>query len=114
MITIDDLKALGADTADGLARCMNNEEFYIRLVKMAVDDDGFEKLEEAVKAGDLDEGFERAHALKGVLGNVSLTNLYEPVAEMTEELRAGNDIDYAPYLEKIAAELAKYRELVSE
>ena len=36
------------------------------------------------------------------------------MVEMTEELRARNDIDYAPYLEKIAAELAKYRELVSE
>ena len=112
MMTIDKLKELGADTADGLARCLNNEEFYMKLVGMALQDDGFEKLEEAVKNGDFEEGFERAHALKGVLGNVSLTNLYEPIAEITEELRARNDIDYAPYLEKIASELAKYRELV--
>ncbi len=44
MMTIDKLKELGADTADGLARCLNNEEFYMKLVGMAIKDDGFENL----------------------------------------------------------------------
>ena len=110
MLTIDKLNALGADTADGLRRCLNNEAFYLRLCGMAISDDGFEKLRDAVEAGDLTEGFERAHALKGVLANVALTELLGPVAEVTEELRAGNDIDYAPYIERIFCELGKLRE----
>ncbi|MDO4869880.1 MAG: Hpt domain-containing protein [Bacillota bacterium] len=112
MITIDKLKELGADVDSGLARCINNEEFYLKMVTMALQGTGFEALQKAVEDGNLDEAFERAHSLKGVLGNVSLTSLYEPVAEMTEELRSRNDIDYAPYLETVSAELNKYRSLL--
>ena len=48
MITIEGLKALGADTDSGLVRCLNNEAFYLKLVKMALEDGNYEKLKEAV------------------------------------------------------------------
>ncbi len=111
MITIDALKAAGANTDEGLARCMNNEAFYLRMVGMALADEGYEKLAEAVRRGDLNEGFERAHALKGILSNVSLTSLAEPVIEITEDLRDRKEKDYSELLEKIASEVAKYRAL---
>ena len=114
MLTIEALKALGADADDGLKRCMNNEAFYLRLVGMAVRDDGFERLRTAIEAGDLDEAFERAHALKGVLGNVSLTMLAEPVIAMTEELRARKDIDYSGYLDELFRKLEAVRALIEE
>ena len=112
MLTIDNLKALGANTDEGLARCLGKEDFYLRMVGMALADDGFEKLKAAVQNGDLDEGFERAHALKGVLSNVALTSLAVPIAEITEELRARKDIDYSGLLDKIDTELEKYRALM--
>ena len=31
MITIDELKQFGANTDEGVARCMGNEEFYLNL-----------------------------------------------------------------------------------
>ena len=111
MITIDALKDLGANTDEGLARCMNNEAFYLRMVGMALADEGYEKLDEAVRRGDLDEGFERAHALKGILSNVSLTTLAEPVIEITEDLRERKEKDYSEILDRISAEVAKYRAL---
>ena len=112
MLTIDNLKSLGANTDEGLARCLGKEEFYLRMVSMALADEGFEKLQDAVQNGDLNEGFERAHALKGVLSNVSLTTLSEPVSEITEELRARNNIDYSALLSRIDEELKKYRALL--
>ena len=112
MITLDDLKELGADTATGIARCVNDEGFYLKMVGMALQDTNFEQLKEAVESGDLSTAFERAHALKGVMGNVALTSLFEPIAAMTEELRAGNDIDYTDYLNTIFTELEKYRALL--
>ena len=101
MLTIDALRQFGADTQDGLSRCMNNEAFYLRLVNMALDDPGFEKLAAAVESGDKKAAFEAAHALKGVLGNLALTPLFEVTSEMTELLRAGADADYRAFLEKI-------------
>jgi len=112
MLTIDNLKALGANTDEGLARCLGKEDFYLRMVSMALSDEGFDRLRSAVENGDLKEGFERAHALKGVLSNVSLTSLAEPVAEITEELRAGKDIDYSGLLDRIDETLKKYRSIL--
>ena len=109
MITIDVLKELGADVTNGVARCANNEEFYLKMVTMALGDNSFDYLKEALTNNDLDSAFERAHALKGVLGNVGLTTLFEPVAEMTEHLRGREDMDYSGYIDTIFSELEKYR-----
>ena len=101
MITIDSLKQFGANVDEGLKRCMNNEEFYLKLVTKAVEDASYDKLKDAVEAGDLDAAFEAAHALKGVSANLALTPIYEPVYEITELLRARTETDYSGYLKKI-------------
>ena len=95
MLTVDALRDFGAETGKGLERCMNNENFYFRLIRMAMADSGFDRLNAALDAGDTQAAFEAAHALKGVLGNLSLTPLYRPVETLTELLRAGNAADAA-------------------
>ncbi|SDX66153.1 Hpt domain-containing protein [Ruminococcaceae bacterium YAD3003] len=102
MLTLDALKQFGADTDDGLSRCMGNEAFYFKLIGKVIDDSNFKILEDAVAAKDLDKAFEAAHSLKGVLGNLALTPIYEPVCEVTELLRAKPDVDYSEYLKKIS------------
>lgn len=101
MLTLDKLKSFGADTEDGLARCMNNEEFYLKMVNMGLADERFEALLPVLEKGDKDAAFELAHALKGVLGNLALTPIYEPLSEMTELLRAKQDADYVPMYTKM-------------
>ena len=102
MLTIDALKKFGANTDEGLSRCMGNEAFYFKLIGKVVDDKNFQALEEVVAAKDLEKGFEAAHSLKGVLGNLALTPIYEPVYEITELLREKRDIDYSQYLKTIS------------
>ena len=110
MVTVEKLKEFGANTAEGVARCINNESFYLRMVGKAMSDANYGKLEDAIRAGDKDAAFEAAHALKGVLGNLSLTPILEPVVEITELLRSRADADYEEILERI---LTKKRELDS-
>ena len=111
MITIEQLKELGASTDEGLGRCLNNEDFYLRMVGLVLADDGFERLKNAIEAHDLTEAFERAHALKGSVSNVALTQLLAPIEKMTEDLRAGKDIDYSADLDLMFEELEKMRAL---
>lgn len=108
MITLDALKQYGANTAEGLARCLNNETFYLRMVGMALADKNFDKLKEAMDAGDARAVFSAAHALKGSIGNVSLTPIYEPVCELTELLR-GKDAS-VPGAEALAERIMAARE----
>ena len=37
MITVEKLKSFGADTEDGIARCLDDEGFYLMLVQSAVE-----------------------------------------------------------------------------
>ena len=105
-MTIEDLKAYGADTKEGLNRCMNNETFYIRLVKMIPGDPNFQKLYDAVEKGDLDAAFDAAHAIKGSTGNLSLNPIFNPISEITELLRAKTEADYSA----LVAEIRKSRD----
>lgn len=111
MLTLDALRAYGADVEDGLARCMNMEAFYLKLVNTAMEDTKLDVLEAAIRRCDLDAAFETAHALKGMYANLSLTPVLRPVEEMTELLRSRTDTDYTALLETAKAELEKLRAL---
>ena len=79
MLTIDSLRAYGANVEEGLARCMNMEPFYLKVVGMVKDDvDGsFARLKAAMAERDPEKTFEAAHALKGSTGNVALTPVFQ-------------------------------------
>ena len=104
MITIDCLREYGANVEEGLARCMGNEALYLRLIATIPADPTFGKLKDSIEAGDLKSAFESAHALKGVTGNLSLTPLYDPIVEITEHLRASEEMDYSEKLSYILAQ----------
>lgn len=102
MLTVESLRTWGANVDEALVRCLNNEAFYLMLVNKAMRDAPFDKLREAVEAGDLDRGFEIAHSLKGVTANLALTPICKPIEQITELLRSRTKTDYAPLLKEIA------------
>ena len=105
MITIDALNRYGANTQEGLTRCMNNDAFYIMLVNKALADRRLDQLEQ-IAAKDLEAAFETAHALKGMYANLSLDPLTKPVSEITELLRNKSDADYTALLAEAKAQYA--------
>ncbi len=111
MLTIEKLREYGADVEDGLARCMDMEDFYISLVAKVLEDNKLPLLEQQIGDGELDKAFETAHALKGMYANLSLTPLTRPVSEMTELLRRGTDADYSALLAEAKMQFDKLCEL---
>ncbi|MCR4562017.1 MAG: Hpt domain-containing protein [Bacilli bacterium] len=114
MLTVEAMQNYGADTATGISRCANKDTLYLRLVKMVPINDGFEKLYAAIEAKDLEAGFQAAHGLKGILANLSITPLLDPVVEITELLRNKTDADYSPLIEKIKEERNKLAEICKD
>ena len=113
MLTLDKLKEFGADTSEGLARCMSNEDFYLKMVGMGIGDERFETIKDVLEKKDWDAAFEMAHALKGVLGNLALTPIYEPMSEMTELLRAKDtNADYLSYYTEMKGQLDKLKGMI--
>ncbi|MBQ8923729.1 MAG: Hpt domain-containing protein [Lachnospiraceae bacterium] len=114
MLTLNDMIEFGADTETALKRCAGKEELYLRLVKKVPDSEEFEKLEAAVSEKDYDKAFDIAHGLKGVLLNLSITPIADPVSEMTEYLRNKEDRDYSAYLTEMMSQREKLKALCNE
>lgn len=113
MLTIDKLKEFGADTSEGLSRCMDNEDFYLKMVAMGIGDERFGTMRDILEKADYTNAFEMAHALKGVLGNLALTPILDPVSEITEHLRAGDkDVDYLSLCDEMEKQLARLKSLI--
>lgn len=107
MFTLQDMIDFGADTETALVRCAGKEALYLRLVAKVPDSPDFQNLKDAIASKDYDTAFEYAHGLKGVLLNLSLTPIANPMAEMTELLRKRADVDYSSYLDQITEQHAK-------
>ena len=107
MLTLDKLKEYGANTDEGLMRCMNNESFYITLVGKVTADKRLSQLEAQLAANDLDGAFESAHALKGMYSNLALAPLTKPISEMTDLLRSRTDTDYSALMNEAKTQFEK-------
>ena len=103
-MNIDGLRELGANVEEGLERCMGMEDFYIEMIELGLSDERFEALGSTLEAADIDASFEHAHALKGVIGNLALAPLYETICEITEHLRAKEQIDYKPLYDRLLSQ----------
>ncbi len=104
MITLEALRAYGADVDEGLSRCLGKEDFYLKMVNMGMQDARFITLKAALESRDLQAAFEQAHALKGIVGNLSLTPLFTLISELTELLRNRTEADYLSLYDEIKAQ----------
>ena len=101
MNLLDELRALDVDVDDGLKRIMGNEKLYTKLLG------SFVKMARAngvcfvAGSDDYTEAIEKAHALKGTAGNLSLTPIYEGYTEILNLLRGGQPGEAKAVLEKI-------------
>ena len=114
MLSIEKLKGFGANTDEALRRCMNNEAFYFRLIKMSVVDPNFERLRKALSDNDYSEAFEACHALKGVLGNLGLTPMFETADKLTEMLRPRAECACGQLAEELFASLEELKAIIGE
>ena len=103
MITIEELRNNGADVETGLSRCVGKEDLYLKLVNMGLGDAKFEELGTSLQSNDLAQAFKICHALKGVIGNLAITPLYEALSKMTEKLRNEETADYSAMYSDILA-----------
>lgn len=114
MITLETLKDLGIDPKDGLARCMNKEDFYFKMLKLGLSDEKFDLIEDILKNKKMKECFEMAHALKGVTGNLALTPMYNSLSELTELLRNNKDADYLAIYKSVKEMRDKLLKIINE
>ena len=80
------------------------------LTFAVIADESFGLLEKAIQESDVTKAFDAAHSLKGTLGNMGLTPMYEIIIQIVEPLRDGKLDGIA---EKYEILMAKKAELVA-
>lgn len=103
------LEAAGIDVASALERMMGSEALLERLLGKFLDDPQYPALRAALEAGDMERAVSAAHTLKGVCGNLSMTELYGLFTRQVDALRAGD----LPLARGIMAEIAPAYEQVT-
>ena len=88
------LTKAGVDVNQGLKRLDNNKEFYEELLVKFCEDTHFEKMVSAMNAGEVQEAFQCAHAVKGAAGNLSMTRLYTELVPLVKKKKK-NDLPQA-------------------
>lgn len=92
-MTIEQSNALqeaGIDLKSGMARLMNNEKLYLKILKKFPKDGSYAKLMEASEQGDAAAAVSASHTLKGVCGNLAIQKLYELTTRQVNLFRAGD------------------------
>ena len=92
------LEVYGADYTATMERFMGNEALYLKIFDLFFQDENLQKLSKALERADFTAAFEAAHTLKGVVGNMGLTPLYEAVCALVEPLRLKERQDEYPVL----------------
>ena len=98
------LAALGADRERLLSRFMGNEALFVKFLKKFPADEHAERLREAVAAKEYAQVEFHAHAVKGVCGNLELTELYRLSSSLVKAVRAGDFAAVEPLFGEFWAE----------
>lgn len=91
------LEENGADVEATLKRFVGNDAIYLKFLGKFPNDPNYANLGLNMESENFEEAYKCAHALKGVVGNLGLTPIFDNVSVLVEELRnkANADVDAA-------------------
>lgn len=87
MDLLEELKTKGVNIEEGLERLAGNVSLYEKMLGKFLDLVEKISLEPDFDCNDYQDVIEKAHAIKGVTGNLSITPLYEAYTEIVLLLR---------------------------
>lgn len=80
----------GIEPDSAIERFMGNEGLYMKYLLRFPEDENYRKLCDSIDIKDCKSAFIAAHTLKGVCGNLSLTEMEQILREQVEYLRNGD------------------------
>ena len=89
MSLFEELEGLGVNVSEGMNRLGGNEALYTRLLGTFTKTIGNYEILPDFDPADCEALVEKAHAIKGTAGNLSITPVYAAYTTITDMLRAG-------------------------
>ena len=84
------LNKAGIDCHSGIRRFSGRADLYEKYLKKFTEDENIQLAKKAIKEKNYDELLKYVHTLKGVTGNLSITELFRNCDELVEMIRDKN------------------------
>jgi HPt (histidine-containing phosphotransfer) domain-containing protein len=84
---LNELEGYGVNLEVTLARFIEDEDFYVECLNAFLEEEGFKMLKKSIDKKEYIEAFNQAHTIKGVVGNLGITKLYDVICLLVESLR---------------------------
>ena len=97
---------IGGDYQDIFSRLEDDKVIKCALL-MFLKDENYNKSLDNIKNNNLKEAFFNIHTLKGICRNLSFSNMYIPVEEITEALRTHTDLPSDEWVDRLKSEYEK-------
>jgi len=81
------LKNAGIDCVAGIRRFAGSSDLYGKYLKKFVDDENLSLAKKAMKEKNYEDMLKYVHTLKGITGNLSMTELFDRCGELVTILR---------------------------
>lgn len=111
-----ELSSVGLNCSEMIQKFMDSEEMFLKYFKMFFQaaDSVVDELFAAIQAGDYSVIENRAHALKGLSGNIGLYGVYDSARNIVDEMRAKNYGGYKWHFEKLQAAYKKAKAIAEK
>lgn len=109
---IELLRNWGCDIDGAFARFLNDQDLYNECLNMFVVDENIKELKEHINDKDQKVPFVIVHTLKGVVGNLGITPLYESLVTLCDSLRNSEYDPKSGYYETVQSDLDKFLEIM--
>lgn len=86
----EELTLAGIDVDTALARFMNNEKLFQKMLYLFLEDTNFQNLLNQLQAENYTEAYKATHTLKGLCGNLALENLFTLCSTLCIALKENN------------------------
>lgn len=84
---ITELQKAGINYPEGLSRFCNQTELYEKFLLQFLEDPTFDQLSTFLSEENIVQAYKSAHTLKGMSGNLSLTDFYNNCCGLVDALR---------------------------
>ncbi|WP_167957889.1 Hpt domain-containing protein [Anaerosporobacter faecicola] len=84
---LEELKQKGCNVDTTLERFLGDEDFFLECYEILLHDPNFKELGEELQEHHVEQAFEKAHALKGVIANMGVTPILTSIIPIVEKLR---------------------------
>lgn len=113
MFDVEQLKQMNFDVDATIARFAGNSGMYFKFLGKFLNDKSYENFEKALSENNFEAAEAAVHTLKGVAGNLGMTDLFNVSNNILTQIRNGNTSGIDAMVSELGIEYKRVTDFIS-